>query len=260
MACAALLAAPAARAALLGVDAATGSLYRISTTDASMTLAGETGLPRLSGLEFSPDGVLYAMSSGATASLYTINPDTAQATLVGGLGDFVFEGALAFAPGGTAYGINMGDVQTNHLFTLNLATGQATPIGPLSGGAHDINGLAWRRDGRLVGIDRRLNALVTINPLNADTELLAALDPAILLGAGGGMTAAGDAGFFVTSGPGAVVPGSSELYAFDLFTGQTRLIGLLTPELTGKGLGGLALPEPATVAMLAVGWLALRRR
>jgi hypothetical protein len=141
---------------LLAVDTDNGNLYQVSTSNAALTLVGNTGVPFLADIQFAPNGTLYGFTDSAAAnpSLYKINPTTAAATLVGPLGiGFVFEGGLAFAPNGTAYGSNAGDSGHDQLFTINLTTGAATVIGTLSG-SHDINGLVYRSDGQLIGLDR----------------------------------------------------------------------------------------------------------
>ena len=130
-------------ATLLGVDRDSGNLYQISTVDASLTFIGNTGIQLLGNLEFAPNGLLYAFTIGSDATLYRIDPNTAQSTAVGRLGvREVFEGGLAFAPDGTGYGVNGENANTPQLFRINSSTGQATIIGTISGGAHDINGLA----------------------------------------------------------------------------------------------------------------------
>src|SRR5262249_39572488 len=132
----------AARAQLLGIDIDTTTLYRVSTSNAALTPIGNTGVG-MGEIELSPGGVIYGVSVGGGPTLYTITPSPAAATPVGPLGlPFVFEGGLAFSPGGTAYGANGGTADNPQLFTLNLATGAASVVGTISGGSHDINGLA----------------------------------------------------------------------------------------------------------------------
>ncbi len=121
-------------------------------------------------------------------------------------------------------------------------------VGAISGGMRDINGMAWRADGMLVGLDRITNALIAIDPLTAVSSQIASIIPTV--GTVGGMAVLGDTAYFVTSGPGEPVPGSNELYAIDLFTGDHELIGSLAPTITGTGISGLAVPEPSTMLLL----------
>ena len=78
-----------------------GTIYSISTIDASVKYIGNTGLNLPDSLEFGPDGRLYSTTNGLrmyTSELYTIDPYTASATLVGPTGVEQYKGALAFAP------------------------------------------------------------------------------------------------------------------------------------------------------------------
>jgi hypothetical protein len=190
-------------------------------------------------------------SSGG--GLYRLDANTGAATLIGLLNiGFVFEGGLAFSPSGTAYGVNADSSDVPRLFTINLQTGAGTLVGTMSGGPHDINGLAWRGDGTLVGIDRETNALVAINPANANLSVVAPLTPT--LGAAGGMAVIGGVGYFATGGPGASIVGSNELWRVNLFTGAHERVGSFAPTINGgTGIGGLAalVPEPAGVVLLA---------
>jgi hypothetical protein len=168
---------------------------------------------------------------------------------------FVFEGVLAFAPNGTAYGSNAGSAGAPQLFTINLTTGAATIIGTLAG-SHDINGMTWRSDGKLVALDRVSNSLLVIDPTTLAISTLAALGSAV--GAVGGMTVDGTTAFFSTSGPGSI-PGSNSLYTFDLFTGSFSLVGSFAPTITGTGISGIAggasvaaVPEPASLTLAGV--------
>ena len=245
-----MLAGPIANAALLGIDKNNGDLYDISPITATPTLIGSTGIAEMGSLEFAPDGILYGFTTGttlpSTATLYRIDPQTANATAIGLLNDGkIFEGALAFAPNGTAYGTNANSALSADLFTINLQTGKATTIGTISGGSHDINGLAWRSDGKLVGLDRVTNSLLAIDPTSAVSSVISPVTP--LVGGVGGMAVLDGVGYFVTSGPGGSAPGSDELWAFDLFTGVQVRIGSLSPTITGTGIGGLAaIPEPTS--------------
>lgn len=264
---------------LLGVHLDTGDLYSISENDASVTLIGNTGVPGLGSLEFAPNGTLYGFTLGANATLYSIDPATAAATQIGplNLGFFVYEGGLAFAPDGTAYATNAINQSNPLLFRLDLDTGIGTPIGLMTGGDHDVGGLAWRDEGdgvgTLIGLDRILpSSLLLIDPGNpATTSTLSELNPGILPGINGGMALLrrvgqrgnGEiVGYFSTAGLTADGPGDNSLYWFDPYTGQHALIGAFdSAVITGSGFGGLAIvPEPASLVLLALGGLTLLHR
>ena len=198
-------------------------------------------------------------TTGYNPVLYRIHPGTAQATLIGSLGvDYVFEGGLAFSPTGQAYGTNLLVSGTSAgLFGLDLTTGRATAVGRIGNGLYDVNGLTWRSDGMLVGLDRMTNALLQINPTTAVSSVIAGISPAV--GAVGGMAVLDGVGFFSTSAVIGAHPGSNSLYSFDLFTGSYQLIGAWPGDL-GTGISGLAAPEPATLSLLALGGLLLARR
>jgi Repeat of unknown function (DUF6923) len=258
-----------ARAQLYGVEMDAGNLYQISTADASLSLVGNTGIRFLGSLEYRPsNGFLYAIGSQlvdgrAAGSLYRINPANASTTLVGSLGpENVAEGGLVIAPNGTAYATGMNFSTNPWLFTINLDTAATTFVGTISGGDHDINGLAWRSDNVLVGLDRVTNSLLAINPTTAASSRIAAVSP--IIGAAGGMASSGDFGYFATSGPD-VNGATNSLYSFNLYSGAHSLIGSFAPTITSIfGISGIALvvPEPTSMslAVLAVVPLLVRRR
>jgi len=250
-----------ANAQLLAVDWDSGNLYTVSTSNAALTLVGNTGITHWAEIQFSPSGTLYGFTVSPSQTLYTINPTTALATPVGSLSvAFVGEGGLAFAPNGTAYGaentlITQGNTQ--QLFTINLATGHASVVGTIGVGL-DINGLAYRSDGELIGLDRVTNALLVIDPTTAAATQLAAVPSTV--GAAGGMTVLNGVGYYCTSGPVGTAPGSNTLYSFDLFSGASTPIGNFNGTITGTGISGLAarpVPEPSTFALAALGAAAL---
>ena len=267
LSCVLLVAVPVAQAGfvpvdLVAIDWDAGDLYHVSTSDATLSFIGNTGLSELGfgALELGNDGSLYGITMGQEASLYRIDPNDASVTRIGPLGVSLFEGGLAFAPDGTAYAVSSGFETDPGLVSIDLATGQATEIG-LLGARHDINGLGWRSDGMLVGLDRVDGALLAIDPVTAAVTHVADIQPAI--GGVGGMALGQDFGFFATAGPGHFNPGSNGLYSFDPFTGDHVLVGDFDSTITGWGISGLAvIPEPATLMLLALGGVGLvsRRR
>jgi len=260
---------PTKAAMLLGIDW-NGNLYQISTNDASLAYIGNTGLDyHLTdpdngpcSLECGPDGALYCFTSREPSCLYVVDPETAQATTDVYLNTSITpaEGGLAFASDGTAYGASLGSYGTPKLFTFDLLTGNVTNVCIVSG-ANDINGLAWRRDGKLVGLDHVTNSncatLLAIDPMTGDSSVIVELPFAV--GRVSGMTAQeDDTGYFATGGHSGDDSGSNELYFFNLNSGAYKYIGSFstnvipdcsTNVITSWGISGLALlPGPQTVA------------
>jgi hypothetical protein len=115
-------------------------------------------------LVFDSSGVLYGISLGPNAQLYTIDTDTGAASAVGPLGiGFVFEGGLGFDASGTLIGVEQGTAFNAKTFTIDTTTGAATIVGPPPDQSRDINGLAV--DGEtFYAIDRESNTLGTLSP------------------------------------------------------------------------------------------------
>jgi hypothetical protein len=222
---------------LFALDEDSGVLWEVRSSDAAAQRVGSTGLLRAAGLERAPDGTLYAFTTGTGATLFAVDARTAAVRAIGPLRvGAVFEGDLAIAPDGTAWGTNQGSTLTPVLFRIDLASGAGTIVGAVSGGPHDINGLVWREDGMLIGLDGLTNALLEIDPATARSRVLAPL--AVAAGSYGAMTAVDGQGYLCTAGP--LGRGSNELFAVDLFEGTLERRGSFDRFVTGNGLSGLA--------------------
>ncbi|HRI45006.1 MAG TPA: PEP-CTERM sorting domain-containing protein [Fimbriimonadaceae bacterium] len=230
--------------------------------DVPIVPVGNTGVTGLCGLERHPtNGFLYGFTSGAQSKLYKIDPWDATATEIGALNiGFVFEGSLVFGPNGTAYGCNAGEAERPVFFTLNLTTGRATRVETIGSLPHDVNGLAFRSDGKLAGFDRESSRLLIFRP--QDGVITESFELPLSIGEVGGMTVLEDVAYLNTSGIEGIFPGSNQLFKVDLMTGQTELWGPMTQGFpAGTGCSGLAaVPEPASLIGLALGTLALLRR
>ncbi len=252
---------PSLRAQLVGVEYDTGRFYTVSTVDGSLQLIGESGISGIGSLEWNPlDGNVYGFTTGASPVLYQFSIassfDDVTAVPIGPLGIFTFEGGLVFSPTGAAYAVN-GGVTVPALLSLNLSTGAATVISSFAD-RHDLAGLGWRSDGLLIGLDGTTNALLTIDPITAAVTTIEDVGPPA--GSLGGMALGENVGYFVTGGPLANIPGSNSLYSFDPFTGEQFLIADYENQIVGSGLSGLTfVPEPATLVLLSIGGIFIRR-
>jgi len=159
-----------------------GRIYKIETATQTVTLIGNTGLSRLGGIDFNASGVLYGVDGGSVgpSSLYTIDPTTAAATLVGAIPNIANGGvqgvdAIRFNASGTLYGGGfdpnppLPSNGTGRLITLNPATAAILTVVTQTGSGNAFTpGLAFDPAGTLYG--SRGNAtghtedLVIINP------------------------------------------------------------------------------------------------
>jgi hypothetical protein len=121
-------------------------LYSINEQTAAATPIGASLDAFLNGLQFGPDGTLYA--SGGD-SLYRVNTSTGVASLIGsgtGAGMYNSSGDLEFV-GNTMYLTSLLSMATDQLFTIDPTTGQGTLIGnigyPSVYGLADPNGVIY---------------------------------------------------------------------------------------------------------------------
>lgn len=241
---------------LVRVDLGTGEV----TTVGSLGVSGD-----FEGLDFSPDGTLFA-SDDTNADLYTIDPTTGEASLVGSFGFGQAETqntGLAFRDDGTLFMVvddfDDGTTDQDNLYTVDTTTGLATLVGTLFGTPFaddpEITSIAFASDGTLFAVDRDLDALLTVNPLTAEVSLVGTLG-ALADSGQQGLDFFGDTLFLMSENPEAI-------FTVDTTTGAAALsANLQTPGLSLESLAIRVIPAPGTVALLAFGLagLGLARR
>jgi len=256
-------AAPAQAQHLAGADLEFGRLYDVDPATGATSNPRSTGIPLLTGIAYSPAGVLYGISNRDAVvnpnSLFRIDPVTGASTLVGPTGlRAIVEGDLAFNPAtGVLYGVTNVETAAREMFTINPATGAATIVGPVSASANiDPSALEFLPDGRLVTIDSLNDRLLTVDPATA--AIVSSVPLSSPLGVVAGLALDPSTGVLYAADGG--IDGTRSLYRLDATTGQLTLIGP-TPGAP-FGLSSLEfIPEPSAPAFLAaVAVLALRRR
>jgi hypothetical protein len=251
-----LLAIPRiASADLIGVTwggfDATGSLVvRIDSTTGDAISATPSGAFGLNSLAGDSSGTLYSHTSFDNR-LYTIDPGTGVATPGAALSTLLDIRSLAFSPDGTLYAIDKpGDIDSiNGLYTINVATGVVTFIGPT--GKPGLQGLDFSPEGTLYGFDFS-SGLAT---LNTTTGLATTVNPAL-----------GFPGVDIQSlvfGPDGVLYGGREsLYTIDRTTSLSTFVGTNNYDI--RGLESAAVPEPASLWLVVSGaaalWMRRRRK
>ncbi|GFO70838.1 hypothetical protein GMLC_44170 [Geomonas limicola] len=103
-------------------------LYRIDLQTAQVTPVGPLGTSDATSLEFSANGTLYT----ANTALYSINPSTGHASLLGSGGDIQYKssGDLVFL-GNQLFLTSIYNTSSNALVRLNPASGVATLVGTI---------------------------------------------------------------------------------------------------------------------------------
>ncbi len=150
-------------------------LVTINPATALVTVIGDynTGINNntMADIKFDSSGNLYGVGSSAQAALFSINPNTAQATMIGASGlTFTSGGGLAISPAGIFYGT---PVSTN-FGIYNPTTGAfsniATPA--LPAGAHTSYSALAFNGNTLYGINLGTPPhLVTIDPSGNVTDI-----------------------------------------------------------------------------------------
>lgn len=240
------------------------------TVNAPLAITGLAAGDAIVGIDFRPaDGGLFGLGSGSR--IYSINQTTGMATQVGMNG--------AFALNGSSFGFDFNPVPDRIRVTSNAD--QNLRLNPNSGAlaatdstlafaATDANaganpnivGSAYTNSflpsprtpppGTLLyGIDSLLDILVTQDPPNNGTlNTIGALGVNTSDQVGFDIFAIGNLGFASLTDE---ISGFSSLYSIDLGSGAATLIGGIGNGLSIRGIAVSQVPEPGSIAILAIG-------
>lgn len=253
-----------------GAGGTAGSLYILNQTDGSIVQtigaledAGGNDFA-ITGLAWNPlTSVLYGSTANnsptAPRSLVTINPFSARVTTVGALN--VENGGplsdISFRPGfNTLFGWSPVNAA---LFSVNLATGAASRVGPDNPGLQGGGGLAFRSDGVLFATpdEANLRTMFTIDPVTGVLTPVGArpVDQFFINAlAFNGPTLFGSLSL--------IPPNTSNLGTVNTSTGAATPLGPAVLNL--DGIEFLPIPEPSSLllagAAAATGLFRLRKR
>jgi hypothetical protein len=258
---AALLTADGSQADLLGIATNpdvpdSNDLYLVSEVDASLEFLGQVTTPPFFGpllsLELAPKNMHFGLTIDSIMKV-DVDAGTAEKFLFAGT-EGSFLSGLDFSPTGFGFAtiVPFGVGGYTGFKVFDPDTAEVLGSGGIDG--LDFWNVAFRPDGVLLGIDNGTNDVWQIDPFTGDVEFMFSLDPGVDTVIA--MTTLGDQSFLVATDFQPGVP--RKLYDFDLYTGETTLIGQIDPDV--KLLGLAAVPSPAAAAVLALAGAVLARR
>lgn len=253
--------APAVQASVLyGADfPGAASIYTLNQSTGAAGLVGGSGV-EIGDMTSNPAaGILWGIDIGA-ATLRTFNPATGLPTsavpLVDVAGAPVAITSIAYdVVTGTLYGntaVGFG-APADTLYGINPVTGLVTVIGGI--GFTNVYALGFDQGGTLFGVADLTNELISISTGTGAGALIA---PLALGFAFDIASRPEDNAMFLADS------GTNSLYTLNTATGATSLVGPYGSGLNIVGLAFLTVPEPAALALFAVGlaglgWVRRRR-
>ena len=214
------------------------------------------------------NGVLYGL--GSSSRLYTINPNTGTATVVGGQFSTILNGTTFGVDNGTSGFQVVSDLGQSLLVdraTGGVATNPSPAYAvadPHFGVTPRIDALAFRSaSGTWIAGDSLQNSFATFNPV---TGVLNTIGPSgIDFSRNNGLDFSDATGLLYLASPAASSDPQANLYTVNPVTGAVTLVGQIGQPGDNILIRGLAVvvPEPSSLSLLAMGGLLfgfLRRR
>jgi len=245
-----------------------GELYTLNPANGAMLIdigplndALSVNYP-ITGLAFNPiTGLLYGStgnsSPGTAAELVSINPATAQVTVVGAFNTGIFNTGgtpatmadLAFDSNGSLYGVaSIGGPQ---LYSINTTTGQATVIGSTGLTSTSGGGLAINGGGGFYGTPTSTRFGTYNSGTGAYANIASPTRP--VGGAYAALAFNGNTLYGLDLGPGPAL--ATHLVTIDPVTGAVTDLGASVNSLDAIAFN--SIPEPSTMALFGLGTLAL---
>lgn len=134
---------------LITIDPATGAGTQVAVLNPDMSIRA---------MAFSPSGVLFAVANAPIDELWTIDPATGNAALVGAMGFDSVQGLAFDFLGGTLYATD----NLVGLLTVDPATGAAADVNPSVGGTGDVQTITVLPSGEIIGVR---NDVYNIDPV-----------------------------------------------------------------------------------------------
>ena len=215
------------------------------------------------------NGTIYGM--GSFGELYTINPSNGHATMVGS--------GFGVTPNGATFGVDNGPAGfqivsgNNQSLLVNRSTGVATVTpspsyaagDPLAGQTPRVDALAYDpATGTWYADDTLANSLATFNPATGVLHSIGA--NGIDASRYNGIDISGLTEIMYLGTPAASSDPQANLYTVNKVTGAVSLVGQIGnpgDDVLLRGLTVVSVPEPSSVALLALGafgFLIARRR
>jgi hypothetical protein len=230
----------------MGRSGNTSTLLSVTAGPFSVTSIGSSTLGHFAGLDFQPGtNTLFAASGSSgpnSASLFTVDPNTGSATLIGAIGvtgDGVVD--LAIDNAGTIFGSDF-----ESLYSIDPNSGVGTAIGPILDGIEGLAvdpttdilyGLVWDT-GELFSVDKQTSATTLVTVFGA---------PPVDNGQWNGFGIDGSGNFFGTVGS-----GNGHIFSLNPSNSSMALLGdAFDGSVSDIAFQREVVPEPASIVLLS---------